>query len=36
MLLIGGASYLLGGLWLTAAMLRSKAALSFGREEPTV
>jgi putative membrane protein len=36
MLLVGGASYLLGGLWLTAAVLRSKAAPSLGREEPTV
>jgi len=36
MLLVGGASYLLGGLWLTAAVLRSKAAPSLGRQEPTV
>lgn len=36
MLLVGGASYLLGGLWLTAAVLRPRAAPSLGGEEPTV
>jgi putative membrane protein len=33
MLLVGGASYLAGGLWLTAAALRSRSAPSAGREE---
>jgi putative membrane protein len=31
MLLVGGASYLLGGLWLTAAALRSRIVPSVGR-----
>ena len=33
MLLVGGASYLAGGLWLTATALRSRSAPSTGREE---
>ena len=33
MLLVGGASYLAGGLWLTAAALRSRSAPSAGGEE---
>jgi putative membrane protein len=36
MLLVGGASYLIGGLWLTSAVLRSKPAPSLGGEETTV
>jgi putative membrane protein len=36
MLLIGGASYLFGGVWLTAAALRSKTALSVGGQESSV
>jgi putative membrane protein len=34
MLLVGGASYLLGGLWLTAVALRLQATPSLRREEP--
>ena len=33
MLLVGGASYLIGGLWLTATALRSRSAPSTKREE---
>jgi putative membrane protein len=33
MLLVGGASYLAGGLWLTATALRSRSAPSTGHEE---
>lgn len=36
MLLVGGASYLLGGLGLTAAALRSRPARSVSRQESTV
>jgi putative membrane protein len=36
MLLIGGASYLLGGLCLTAVVLHSNRAASVGRQESTV
>jgi putative membrane protein len=36
MLLVGGASYLLGGLWLTAVVLRSATVSSVGRQESTV
>jgi putative membrane protein len=36
MLLIGGASYLLGGLWLTSVVLRSARVSSVGRQESTV
>jgi putative membrane protein len=35
MLLVGGASYLLGGLWLTAVALRFNPTPSFVRQEPT-
>jgi putative membrane protein len=35
MLLVGGASYLLGGLWLTAAALRSGSVPSTGPQELT-
>ena len=34
MLLVGGASYLIGGLWLTALALRSAPARSTPRQEP--
>jgi putative membrane protein len=36
MLLVGGASYLFGGLWLAAALLRSRPVPSLGRKETTV
>jgi putative membrane protein len=36
MLLVGGASYLVGGLWLTAVALRFKATPSLVRKEPAV
>jgi putative membrane protein len=36
MLLVGGASYLAGGLWLTAVMLRPQVALSGDRRESSV
>jgi putative membrane protein len=36
MLLVGGASYLIGGLWLTAVVLRSARVSSVGRQESTV
>jgi putative membrane protein len=36
MLLVGGASYLLGGLWLTAVALRGKAARPYMRQAPTL
>ena len=36
MLLVGGAAYLLGGLWLTAAALRPHMPLSLGRRDSTV
>jgi putative membrane protein len=35
MLLVGGASYLLGGLWLTAVALRLNATVLLQRQEPT-
>ena len=36
MLLVGGASYLAGGLWLTAAMLRPRIAPSGDRRESSI
>ncbi len=35
MLLVGGASYLLGGLWLTVVVLRSETASSVGQQGAT-
>ena len=35
MLLVGGTSYLVGGLWLMAAALHSKTTSSFSRQEST-
>jgi putative membrane protein len=35
MLLVGGAAYLIGGLWLTAVALRPRNAPSFGEPEST-
>ena len=34
MLLVGGASYLAGGLWLTAGLLRPQAGIGLTRREP--
>ena len=36
MLLVGGASYLVGGLWLTSVVLRSATVSSVGRQESPV